>query len=191
MVQQRQTALIVVGVFIILASLACAPGNSGGMPAPPGGPIPVSQEAADRLKENFNREMQEASAGDEFRLFVTNEEITSLVALTLQETSSVPLSDPQVWFTAGRIYMTGSFSPFWPLKFPSLIAASAVVHGGRVEVEVEEAQMGSFPFPSGALESASDSINETLAEMQLDLQVNTLEILEGELQMAGTRRQPE
>jgi hypothetical protein len=55
-------------------------------------------------------------------------------------------------------------------------------------VEVERAQMGRFPFPHRVLESASKSINETLVEMQLDLNVTTLEILEGELQLAGTRR---
>jgi hypothetical protein len=189
--QQRQTALSVVGLLIILASLACSPGNPGDIPTPPGGRVLVSQEAADRLKENFNREMQEASTGEEFRLFVTNEEITALVALTLQDTGSVPLSDPQVWFTAGRVYMTGTFSPFWPFRFQSLIVTTAVVDHGQIEVEVEEAQMGPFPFPRRVLESASESINETLAEMQLDLDVTTLEILEGELQLAGTRREPQ
>ena len=68
------------------------------------------------------------------------------------------------------------------------VAATAVVHDGQIEVEVEEVQMGPFPFPSQVLESASVSINETLAEMQLDLEISTLEILEGELQVAGTRR---
>jgi len=178
-----------VGLLMMGAILACAPGNWSNIPSPPGGRIPVSQEAADRLRENFHREMQEASTGEEFRLFITNEEITSLVALALQDTGSVPLTDPQVWFTAGRVYITGTFSPFWPLKFRSLIVATAVVRDGQVVVEVEQAQMGPFPFPRRVLKSASESINETLAEMQLDLQVTALEILEGELQLAGTRRE--
>jgi hypothetical protein len=189
-IQRRQTVLPVVTLLFFVASLACSPGNPGDIPSPPDGHIPVSQEAADRLKENFNREMQEASTGEEFRLFVTNEEITALVATTLQDTGSVPLSDPQVWFTSGRVYITGTFSPFWPFTFQSLIAATAVVRDGQIEVEVEEARMGPLPFPSGVLGSASESINETLAEMQLDLQITTLEILEGELQLAGTRREP-
>jgi hypothetical protein len=187
----RRTALLIAIIMLIAAGLACTlkPGNPGDIPSPPGGQIPVSPEAADRLKENFNREMQEASSGDEFRLFIANEEITSLVALTLQDTGGVPLSDPQVWFTAGCIYITGDFSPAWPFRFRSLIVGTAVVHDGRIEVAVERAQMGPFPFPQQVLDSASESINETLAEMQLDLEVTTLEILEGELQLAGTRRQ--
>ncbi len=191
MALQRRTALSMVGLLILVASLACAAGRTGDVPAPPGGQIPVSQEAADRLKDNFNREMQEASSGEEFRLFVTNEEITALAALTLQDTGSIPLSDPQVWFTSGRIYITGTFSPFWPFRFRSLIIATAMVQEGQVKVEVERAQMGPLPFPNRVLESASQSINETLVEMQLDLDITTLEILEGELQLAGTRRNPQ
>jgi hypothetical protein len=98
------------------------------------------------------------------------------------------MSDPQVWFTAGKIYLTGTFSPFWPFSFRSLIVATAVVHNGQIQVAVERAQMGPFPFPQQVLDSASQSINETLAETQLDLQITNLQILEGELQLAGTRR---
>ena len=191
MAYRRRISLSLVCLLIVTASLACAPRNPDNISSPPGGQIPISQEAANRLKENFNREMQEASTGEEFRLFVTNEEITSLVALSLQDTGSIPLTDPQVWFTAGRVYIAGTFSPVWPFRFRSLIVAIPVVHEGQIEVEVERAQMGPFPFPQRVLKSASESINETLAEMQLDLHITALQILEGELQLAGTRRKPQ
>jgi hypothetical protein len=168
--------------------MACSLGG-GDIPTPPGGRIPVSAEAAERLRQNFARGLQEASTGGEFRLFVSNEEITSLVALTLQESGEMPLRDPQIWFTAGRVYMTGSFSPFWPLRFDSVIVIAALVQNGQIVVQIERAQMGPFPFPQRVLDTSSRSINETLRQMQSDLEVTHLEILEGELQIAGVRRQ--
>ena len=189
MVRHRTIALLIILCICLLPGLACSLSGGGEIPTPPGGRIAVSSEAAERLRQNFSRALQEASTGGEFRLFVTNEEITSLVALTLQETSGMPLRDPQIWFTAGRVYMTGSFSPFWPLHFDSLIVATAVVQGGQVVVQIERAQMGPFPFPQRALDSSSRSINDTLSQMQSDLEVTHLEILEGELQIAGVRRQ--
>ncbi len=190
--------LYLAGLLIITAGAACGPRTPTATPNPPGdewspsgGRIAVSQEAADRLKENFNREMQAASTGEEFRLFVSDEEITSLVALGLQNTGSIPLADPQVWFTAGHVYITGTFSPFWPLQFRSLVVATPVIHDGQIVVNVERAQMGPFPFPQDVLKSASQSLNETLVEMQLDLQITALQVLEGELQLAGTRRKPQ
>jgi len=177
-------------ILCLFLSVACSLGGGADIPTPPGGRIAVSPEAAARLRENFAREIQEASTGGKFRLFVTNEEITSLVALTLQESSGMPLRDPQIWFTAGRVYMTGSFSPSWPLRFQSLIVVTAVVQNGQVVVKIEQAQMGPFPFPQRALDSISRSINETLSQVQTDLEVTHLQILEGELQVAGVRRQP-
>ncbi len=193
MAHHRRASLIIIILLLAVVGFGCQLpfGKNTDYPVPPEGNIPVSQEAADRLKDNFRSEMAEAASGDEFRLFITNEEITSLVALTVQDTAGLPLSDPQVWFTAGRVYMTGTFSPSWPFRFNSLIVATAVVREGRVVIEVQQAQMGPFPFPQEVLQTASDSINQTLAEMQLDLQISTLEILEGELQLAGTRRAPE
>lgn len=177
-------------LLVVSVGFACQfpPGNWGNIPSPPQGHIPASQEAAERLKHNFSLGLQEASAGREFRLFVSNEEITSLVTFSLQDSSILQLSDAQVWFTAGHVYLTGTFSPFWPLSFSSLIVATPVVRDGQIAVEVEQAQMGPFPFPQGVLASASQSLNERLAAMQMDLQITTLQVLEGELQLAGTRR---
>ncbi|MGC8880207.1 MAG: hypothetical protein ACP5R2_13370 [Anaerolineae bacterium] len=190
MVKRRMAAWLVLTLCVWLSlSMACSLGGGADIPAPPGGRIPVSAEAAERLRQNFSRALQEASTGGEFRLFVTNEEITSLATLTLQESGEMPLRDPQIWFTAGRIYMTGTFSPSWPLRFDSLIVATAVVQNGQIVVHIERAQMGPFPFPQSVLDSSSRSINETLSQMQSDLEVTHLEILEGELQIAGVRRQ--
>lgn len=190
MVKRRTAAWLTLILCVWLAlSMACSLGGGGDIPMPPGGRIPVSSEAAERLRQNFARGLQEASTGGEFRLFVTNEEVTSLVALTLQEGGEMPLRDPQIWFTAGRVYITGSFSPFWPLRFDSLIVIAPLVQNGQVVVQIERAQMGPFPFPQGVLDTSSRSINETLSQMQSDLEVTHMEILEGELQIAGVRRQ--
>ncbi|MGQ9785698.1 MAG: hypothetical protein ACUVSF_03865 [Anaerolineae bacterium] len=188
---ERRTATWLTFILCVWLSLSVACSLSGGseIPTPPGGRVSVSAEAAERLRQNFARGLQEASTGGEFRLFVTNEEITSLAALTLQESGEMPLRDPQIWFTAGRVYMTGTFSPFWPLRFDSLIVLTAVVQNGQIVVQIERAQMGPFPFPQRVLDTSSRSINETLTQMQSDLEVTRLEILEGELQIVGVRRQ--
>ncbi len=190
MVKRRTATWLTFILCVWLAlSMACSLGGGSDIPTPPGGRIPVSVEAAERLRQNFARGLQEAATGGEFRLFVSNEEITSLVALTLQESGEMPLRDPQIWFTAGRVYMTGSFSPFWPVRFDSVIVIAALVQNGQIVVQIERAQMGPFPFPQRVLDTSSRSINETLRQMQSDLEVTHLEILEGELQIAGVRRQ--
>ena len=49
-------------ILFLLTTLACGFGSNGDEQfGPPGGTIPVSQEATDRLKQNFNQALQEAS----------------------------------------------------------------------------------------------------------------------------------
>jgi hypothetical protein len=180
-------------IIFVLTSLACGLGGRDEEFAPPNNSIPVSEEAADRLKQNFNQALQEASSNHESQLRVTNEEITSLVALELSQTGQIPVSDPQVWFTAGRIFMTSDVHLLGPVKFNSLIVATALVEDGKIVVKVQEAQMGSFDFPDTLLESMTQTVNETLTGVFVgaDLEITRLEILEGETFVLGTRRLPE
>ena len=183
--------LLVFGL-LFLTSLACSLGgsNSSDQLQPPGGPIPISPEAADRLRQNFNQALQEAGGNRESQLRITNEEITSLVAVELTETGRIPVTDPQVWFTAGRIFMTSQVQVFGPTKLNSVIVATAVVDNGQMVVEVEEAQMGPFDFPDQLLESTTQTINETVTSILVgaDLEITRLEILEGEMFVVGTRK---
>lgn len=181
--------IILALLLLFLAGLACGTGSSAVAEiGPPGGSVPTSQQAADRLKQNFYQAIQEASGNRESQLRVTNEEVTSLVAKELTETGQIPLSNPQVWFTSGRIYISGQVRPFGPVNFDSIIVATAVVDGGRLLVRVQEAQMGPFDFPETLLESITQTVNETLAGILIDLEIKRLEILEGEMFVVGARR---
>ncbi|MBN1991148.1 MAG: hypothetical protein JW953_00480 [Anaerolineae bacterium] len=180
----------VVMMVLILSGLACGLSRESEQIGPPGGPIPISQEATDRLKQNFNQALQEASGNHESQLRVTNEEVTSLVAIELTRTGQIPLTEPQIWFTAGRIYITGKVKAFGFFNFNSLIVATAVVDNGGLVVKVQEAQMGPFDFPDELLQSITETINETLAGILIDLEITRLEILEGEMFVMGTRRTP-
>jgi hypothetical protein len=176
-------------ILLLMAGLACgADSGTAEQISPPGGTIPTNQEAADRLKQNFYQALQEASGNRESQLRVTNEEVTSLVAKELTETGQIPISDPQIWFTAGRIYITGRVKAFGPVSFASIIVATAVVDNGQLVVKVQEAQMGPFDFPDTLLNSITQTVNETLAGILLDLEIKRLEILEGEMFVVGTRR---
>lgn len=181
--------IIILGLLASLG-LACNLGGQAETASPPGGAIPVGEEAADRLKQNFYQALQEATGTREASLRVTNEEITSLVAQELTQTGQMPLTNPQVWFTSGRIYISGEVNSFGPVSLNSLIVATAVVEQGRMVVKVQEAQMGPFNFPNSLIESITQTVNETLAGLLVDadLDITRLEILEGEMYVVGTRK---
>lgn len=181
---------VIIGL-LLLTGLGCGLGGQrDDASGPPGGPIVVNQEASDRLKQNFYQALQEATSTREASLRITNEEITSLVATELTETGRIPLSNPQVWFTSGRIYITGEVDTIGPVNFNSLIVATAIVDEGRMVVRVEEAHMGPFDFPDTLVESMTQTVNEVLTGVIVDaaLDITRVEILEGEMFVIGTRR---
>lgn len=182
--------LVFVLSLLTLVGLACSLGGQDETVGPPSGSIPISEEAAERLQQNFNQALQEATGTHEASLRITNEEITSLVARELTETGQIPMSNPQVWFTSGRIYITGEVDSVGPVNFDSLIVATPVVEQGRMVVKVEEAKMGPFEFPDTLIESMTQTVNETLAGLLVDadLDITRIEILEGEMFVIGTRR---
>lgn len=182
--------LVFVLSVLVLTNLACGLGGQDSTPGPPGGSIPVNQEAADQLKQNFNQALQEATGAREASLRITNEEITSLVTQELSETGRIPLNNPQVWFTSGRIYISGQVNAIGPVNFNSLIIATAVVEEGRMVVKVEEAKMGPFAFSKSMIESITQTVNETLTGLLVDadLEITRIEILEGEMFVIGHRR---
>lgn len=177
--------------MLLAANIACGAARPQAAPvAPPSGTVPVNQEAADRLKQNFNQALQEAGGQRESQLRITNEEISSLVAAELTQTGQIPVSDPQIWFTSGRIYMTSKVQVAGPVKLDSIIVATAVVDNGKMVLKVEEAKMGPFDFPDGLIETTTQTVNETLTSILIgaDLEITRLEILEGEMFVIGTRK---
>ncbi|NIV28594.1 MAG: hypothetical protein GWN58_03480, partial [Anaerolineae bacterium] len=98
-----------------------------------------------------------------------------------------PVSQPQIWFTRGKIYGTGRLVNVLPLETGFYVVAMARIEDDRVVVAIEESSAGALPIPDGVLSTISQSINETVDELQLDVTVTALEVLEGEIIVKGIR----
>ena len=183
--RERLTLLRFVIPMVVLLGLACGPCGllSGSVPTPPH-PIAVSTEAAGQLESRIQQNLR-GQPGQQFILRMGDDELTSLVATKLAEYDGSPVTDPQLWFTRGKIYGTGKLVGFLPIDTEFFIIATARVQDGKVVVEMEKASTGSLPLPTAALDTISQSINETVEESQLGVEVTGLEILEGEVIIKG------
>jgi hypothetical protein len=184
--------LLMITLFLFAISLACGPvgGGSPALPTPPGGSVQVSPDAAERLKTRLRDSLQQNTSGDVILRF-TNEEITSYVTLELQQQGGqAPFSDPQIWFTSGKIFITGTVKGVLPVDVPATIVATAIAENQRIEFEIEKTSMGPLPFPQDLLDSISQSVNETIYEsIDPRVEVSRLEILEGEMVIVLRRPQ--
>lgn len=174
--------------LLLLGSLACGPCNllSGEVPTPPH-PIVVSTESAGQLEARIQQSL-EGQSGQQFILSMTDAEVTSLVAAELAKYDESPVTDPQIWFTKGKIYGTGRLVNVMPIETEFYVVASARIVNGQVVVEIDEISAGALPIPERVLDTISQSVNETVEELQLDVEITELEILEGEIIVKGTRK---
>jgi hypothetical protein len=173
---------------LLLLSLACGPCDlfSAQVPTPPR-PLAVSTESAGRLESRI-RENVGGQPGQQFILQMTDAEVTSLLATELAQHDESPVTDPQIWFTKGRIYGTGRLVNVLPIEAEFFVVASPHIEDGKVEVEIIEISAGALPLPDSVLETIAASINQTVDELQLEVEVTALEILEGEMIVKGTRK---
>lgn len=186
--RKRSAPIHLVLAVLVLLSLACGPCSllAAETPTPPH-PIVVSTESAGQLESRIRQNVS-GEPGRQFILSMSDTEVTSLLATELAKYDESPIADPTVWFTKGRIYGTGRLVNVLPLETDVFVVASARIDDGKVRVEVEEISAGAIPLPDRLLGTISQSINETVEEMQLDVEVTALEILEGEAIIKGTRQ---
>jgi len=174
--------------IMLLLGLACGPCNllSRQSPTPPR-PIVVSTEAAGQLESRIQQALGGPSQ-QQFILQMTDTEATSLLNKELAKYGESPVTMPVVWFTKGKIYATGRLVNVVPIATDFSMIASSRIQDGKVSIKIEQLSAGDVPLPSSVLNMISQSINETVSELQLQVDVTDLEILEGEAIIRGVRQ---
>ena len=185
--QRKQTTRLALFLIVVTITMACIPGNSDTSPELPGGPVQVSEEAARRLENRVAEAMQQGPSG-QFALTITDEEMTSWVALRAATESGAMISDPQIRFTQGKIFAAVTLAGVLPFRVRILLVSSVDIVNDRVQFEIEKSSLGPFPVPGFILDALSQTINETLLEAQLDVQVTSIDILESEIVIGGRIR---
>lgn len=188
MITRNHRMLLSVIVLIVTMTVACMPNsaNSAG-PEVPGGPVEISEEAARRLEEKVAQAFQAGPSG-QFTLRLTDEEVTSWLALRVAPDPENMIAEPQVRFTEGKVYSAMTLIGVLPFHLRIALVALVTLVDGRVEFQIEKISTGPFPVPGFIRDMLSDTVNETLRETQLDVEVTSIEILESEMAIAGRIR---
>ncbi len=170
-------------IFVALAllTLACLPcqGSSQVIPTPIR-TVPVSTEEAEKLISILGHELPLDDEGC-FFLTVTEEELTSYVALNMQES----IVDPQILLTGGKIHLHGTLVN--PIDAPITAVVSVQAESGQVELTVETVALDGFPIPETFIQAFALQIEAsiTLAQRHENVEVNEVDIIEGELIVRG------
>jgi len=183
----RARMLSVAVVALSAASLACGAGLAG--PTPPASPIPISTEAAGEF-ENLWQNAIDNSVDGKVTVVMTEEQVTSYVAIKLAEEPDVPLTDIQIFLRDGKMTLKGN-AKVGTISAPATIVINVTVdEDGKIQAAIEDADFGPIPVPQSMLDSLNTSINESLTnELTVDstqVTIKSIAIADGKMSFSGT-----
>jgi hypothetical protein len=177
----RTSALTAILALSILA-LSCIPCQTSSEVVPtPMRTVPVSTREAANLINLLGQGVVPDSEG-RFTLVITEGELTSYVALNMQES----IIDPQILLTDDQIHIYGTLVS--PIDAPVTAIASVEVRDGSARVVVESLSVDGFPIPDTFVEAFTQQLDDliTTALSYENLEINEIQITNGEMIVKGT-----
>jgi hypothetical protein len=174
-------------ITLIFTTMVWLPQISLAAPELPGGPVPVSEGAANVLDGKILAAYAEAesSADGSFTLTATDEEVTSWFVYRIATDPANNIADPQIRFTGDRIHAAITVVGLLPFELRVKLVARFEVVDNQVNFEIESSSAGILPVPKPIMDllPQSDMVNQILQDAGVEL--NSVEILEGEIVLKG------
>ena len=180
-------------VALSLAGLACGSGIGIGAPTAPASPIPVSTEAAGELEDAWQTALENAGPNGEVTVVMTEEQVTSFVALKLAEEPDVPLENIQIFLRDGKMTLTGD-AKIGAITAPAALVIDITVDAdSKLAAEIVDADFGPVPVPQSMLDDMNQSIAESITnELTIDsteITIESIAISDGKMSFSGTVKQ--
>jgi hypothetical protein len=182
--KNRRRLAFSLSLLVAFTIVAC---TAAGSPTLPGGPVEVSSEAAQRVEAKLVEALT-LNPNEQFILRFTDKEVTSYLALKLEETTAPPITDPQIRFTKGKIYVAGKLTNLGPIQVRAMIVAAPRIMGDQMVIDIESVYLGPITAPSTLLDSLSQTIDEAFEEAQVNLKITQVEVFESEIVIVGEKR---
>lgn len=185
----RKYLMLVVLLVLAGVTLACNLGKSAVNNDPL---IPVSTESVQSLEETAVNSYNEFRQTGEVNLTVTEEQLTSMVALELAEQGTQGISDPQVFLRDGQIQLTGDVQT-QGITAPATMVMEVDLDGnGRPSLRIVSANIGPFPVPDSLIENVETRLNQAflnqLEEKAPNMFVESVVIADGNMTVTGHTR---
>jgi hypothetical protein len=182
-------------ITLILTSLACTVFVGGpdysDLPV-----IPISQEAAQSLKDEMKRAFEAGATTGVVTLNITEPQITSYLAFrmqsdpSLQQNDSKPLiTDPQVYLRDGQMKIYGKTQQGMFAANIGIIINVGIDETGQPKIEIASADFGPFDAPDGLKEALTAMVKEAytgaIGPAATGLRIESITIADGIMTITG------
>ncbi len=130
---------------VLLATLACQISTGGRVP--PTRLAPDSTDTVEDLEKDWESALRTAAETGQFTLTINEDQLSSLVAKSLEESEEALLTQPAVFLRDGQIQIYGQAEQS-PVTARFYAAITPVISpGGQLSLEVTLVEVGPIPAP--------------------------------------------
>ncbi len=195
---RKKLALPFFLLILLLTSLACTVFVGGpdysNLP-----PIPVSADLVESLKAEIKQAFEAGATTGVVNINITEPQITSYIALrlqndqTLRQSDNTPLiTDPQVYLRDGQMQIYGKTQKGPFAANIGVIVSMGVDENGQPKIDIVSADFGPFPAPDGLKEAITAMVKEaytgSLGPVATGLRIETISIANGIMTITGRIR---
>ena len=187
---QKKNRFWIIIFVLALVSLAC--NLSIFRPKTPAPPIPVTTEAVQSLEETAQDAFNGIQQNGAVRLAITEAQLTSLVALKLQEYGDQGITNPQVYLRDGKVQVFGTIKRDNLEATAKVVIAVGVDSSGNPVFDIESANLGPFPLPQELISELETRLNlifqEQIASLAPNTAIDSIQIADGQMVIEGHQR---
>ncbi len=155
-------------------------------------PIPIRTEDAVDLSEKLKQAVQDAEQQGSFTIDISEQQLTSYIALNLAQTSEVAITNLQIHLQDGQVWILGDVHQD-NLQLPLTVAVSLNVDTeNNLGIEFKQAKVGPFPVPRRLLDTIAQEVEkaffEQVASVGEEYIIEEISIGEGSILIRGTKK---
>jgi hypothetical protein len=174
--------------MLLLASMACTIFVGG--PEYPAQTVPVSADEVQTMKTQIEQALTAGAETGVVTLQITESQLTSYIALKMQEQTNPPFTEPQIFLRNGQMQMVGKIDRgMFTANMLITMNVSIDPATNMPKIEVAEADFGPIPAPEGLNAAISAIIEEaftgSLGPVALGFRLESIAIADGVMTITG------
>jgi hypothetical protein len=184
----KTSSLYIFFTSLVLASLACTIFVGG--PDYPAQTVPISADEVQNMRTQIEQAFLAGAETGVITLQFTESQLTSYIALKMQERTDPPFTEPQILLRNGQMQMYGKVMR-GPFAANILITMNVSIDAatGLPKIEVASADFGPFPAPEGINNAISAIIEEaftgSFGPVAIGFRLESITIADGIMTMVG------
>lgn len=184
----RNSIFLILIVFV--TSLACRLGADRAQK--PEETIAVSTQAVATLEQKLQDSVEQAGQGSTVEITISEEEITSVIALRFGEQTGMTVTDLQVYLRDGQVQMFGNVL-MGELAVPVVVFFEPQINlQGQLHLTLVSFQMGPLEVPDSLKETIQEQVDQLIGNMiqqsESSFYVESVTIADGNLTLRGHRQ---